>query len=167
MAGNEPVPASFPKNGFLAIAAVAAAIWWLTGLADVLTPDPNAWQREAILGVWADPAGEPGNSVRIELVESSSPPPNPLVRVLEGRVTFRRQFGLAAESHAVWNYENYHPLRLNIVFPGHSRILAVRFEDRDHAWMRLVTGIDAASSPAVMDHPAARRLSRLSPQAAR
>jgi hypothetical protein len=110
---------------------------------------------DEFLGTWTDDRGEPGNSVRFSQVEV--PLPNvPLgMSAYEGRATFRKLFG-ADEVRAKWNYENFDPLRLNVVFADRSRVAAIRLLDHDHLLMRFVehlpywTGIDVFEGPEVV-----------------
>jgi hypothetical protein len=110
---------------------------------------------DEFLGSWTDDRGEPGNSVQFSLVEVQMPNAPLGMAAYEGRATFCKLFG-ADEVRAVWNYENFDPLRLNVVFADRGRVAAIRLLDHDHLLMRFVehlsywTGIDVFEGPDVV-----------------
>lgn len=149
----------------LLVIGASLALWLWMGGGDLLPVDPHAWERDAVVGTWTEPGGPPGNFVQIRLE------PHPLetrfgtVTALDGRATFLSQFGAETQTSVVWNFENFHPLRLNIVFSqgAGAGFLAVGFASQDRVRMRLVRDIGTAQRPDVLDHPDAKWFVRVKP----
>jgi hypothetical protein len=137
--------------------------WWLVGrIGEDSLSEEHAWERHAVVGAWTEEGGEPGNLIRLALKESGSYWGG-AVKTMNGKATFVKQFGLNQSEPVPWNYENFYPLRLNVVLSGHGQFLAVSFADRDHARMRLVSAIEEASKLDVLAHPSARNFRRVEP----
>jgi hypothetical protein len=117
-------------------------------------------RRTAVLGTWTEGTGQPGNRITFETVASPTPAPYPGLVLYEGRVTFTKHLG-EDEVRATWNYESFHPLRLNITYTGKSRVAAVKFLDHDHLLLRFVERLPDWSAAEVFHGPEVIRLTRL------
>ena len=120
---------------------------------------PATTDREAMIGTWTDPTGEPGNSIRFYTVPVKLPT-SPLVGGLEGRATAVGMLG-QNRAEATWNYGSFDPLVLNINVGTISWFAAVRKLDNDHILIRFGRDPAEMMQPGAIDHPATKRLTQI------
>jgi hypothetical protein len=123
------------------------------------TEEPGREELTAFFGTWTDEQGEPGNSIRFWEDFHDLPGMPSFIQVGEGHVTFIKQFG-ADRAQATWNYENWRPLRLNIIVADKARIVPVRMLDQDHMLLRFLDPKDLSSRDD-FDSPETLRLMRI------
>jgi hypothetical protein len=122
---------------------------------------PAAWDElTPFLGTWTDETGKEGNFITFRLVWRKAPGPFPGLQVGEGQVVCHR-FLDGNEGEASWNYESCKAHRLNVTFPGRSRIAAYRMVDQDHMMIRFVEDLPFDKHHAAFPSPDARLLTRV------
>jgi hypothetical protein len=105
----------------------------------------HRWELDAIIGEWEPAEGRGESKVAIKAVDVS-PRSSDVVRTLSWRYEFTEAFGFKS-AEGSWNYESFHPLRLNIVLSGKGYFLAVNFLSDDRVQMRLFDRIEEAIKP--------------------
>ncbi len=118
---------------------------------------PNPQLLQAHHGVWTDENGVPGNRICFWTVTSSHTGP---VTVVEGRVRVK-DFLKRAAADGVWNFENWEPLRLNVVFQDGAWVAAVKPLGRDHLLIRFSKAVADLSTDDWFTHPDTLRLKRV------
>ena len=120
------------------------------------SPDQEALQQH--LGIWTPEDGPPENRMIFWNVTKDSPVPG--ARVSEGRVRVKGLLGREA-ADGVWNYGNWEPLRLNVVFADGGYTAAVRRLDPDHLLIRFSADVRELIGDDVFKHADTMRLKRV------
>jgi hypothetical protein len=143
-------------NPFVYLAALGGALvlYWSAD-----PPGAPVRDRECMLGTWTDPAGPPGNSIRFYYVPRDLPGV-PVVNAFEGHVTLVKFLG-EDDTPADWNYGSWDPLVLNVGLRKKAYYAAIRKIDDDHILIRFGTDAEEMYRPEAIDHPDARRLTRI------
>ena len=102
-------------------------------------PPPNPQLLQIHHGVWTDENGAPGNRICFWTITGSQTSP---LTTIEGRVRVKNFLNRAA-TDGVWNFENWEPLRLNVVFQDGAYTAALRQIDQDHLLIRFCLSRDA------------------------
>lgn len=116
----------------LLILLLAAVYFWFNSRD---AADPR--EITAFLGTWTDETGPPGNHVRFYQVARSIPGSLPGTEALDGHAAFQDQRGVG-DVNAIWNYESWKPLRLNVIFANRATVMPVMILDHDHILIRIV-----------------------------
>jgi len=137
----------------VSIAAFTAALFMQKAL-------PSDDDRDIMLGTWTDEAGEPGNSIRFYLEEENIGEEVPLVRAYMGRIEMVNFLG-EGKRNATWNYGGWDPLVLNVTIGKRTLFAAIRKIDDDHILIRFGKDAEEMYRPEAIDHPDAKRLTRI------
>lgn len=120
-------------------------------------PSPDPQMLQVHHGVWTDENGVPGNRIYFWTVSPSQTGP---ITAVEGR--FRvKDFLKRKAADGVWNFENWAPLRLNVVFQDDASVAAVNPVDPDHLLIRFSKVVDELSKDDWHLHPDTLRLRRV------
>jgi hypothetical protein len=121
------------------------------------SPDPRLLQVHH--GIWTDENGAPGNRICFWQVIAS---PNSPITAIEGRVRVKDFLNRAA-ADGVWNFENWEPLRLNVVFQVGTYTAAVQQVDPNHLLIRFCPSSDVQELHKAdwFAHPDTVRLTRV------
>ena len=140
-------------------AATVLAILLLMRLWDH-QPSPDPRMLAVHHSVWTIENGSPGNRICFWTVTASQ---TSLLTAIEGRVRVK-QFLNRAAADGVCNFENWEPLRLNVVFHDGAYTAALRQLDQDHLLIRVCLSSDVQKLHNVdwFAHPDTLRLRRVS-----
>jgi hypothetical protein len=140
------------------LAAIGVAVVAF-GMYLLFTSPDSTVDKDAMIGIWTDPAGPPGNLLRFYFVQRDIPGASYVV-AFEGRLEMVDVQG-RTDRAGTWGYGSFDPLVLNLTVNGRPWYVAIRSLDHDHLLMRCGTDAETIYAPGAVDHPEARVLTRV------